>query len=45
MAEVLSAERIDPSKLSKQQREELSEKLYQIHRVVFTGLDEKEFNH
>ncbi|MGZ5055410.1 MAG: hypothetical protein ACXWAT_10785 [Methylobacter sp.] len=45
MAEVLSAERIDPSMLSKQQREELSRTLYQIHRTVFTGLNEKDFNH
>jgi hypothetical protein len=45
MAEVLSAERIDPSTLTKQQREELSDKLYQIHRAVFTGLDEKDFDH
>jgi len=31
--------------LSKQQREELSEKLYPIHRAVFSGLDEKDFDH
>jgi len=45
MAEVLSDERIDPSTLSKQQRDELSDKLYQIHRAVFTGLDEKDFDY
>lgn len=45
MAEVLSAERFDPSMLSKQQREDLSEKLYQIHKAIFTGLDEKDFDH
>lgn len=45
MAEVFSAERIDPGKLSEQQRAELSEKLYQIHRAIFAGLDEKELDH
>lgn len=45
MTEVFSAERIDPHKLSEQQRAELSEKLYQIHRAIFAGLDEKEFDH
>lgn len=45
MAEVLSAERIDPSTLSKQQLEELRGKLFQIHRAIFTGLDEKGFDH
>ena len=45
MTEVFSAERIDPGKLSAQQRAELSETLYQIHRAVFTGLDEKDFDH
>lgn len=45
MAKVFSAERIDPGKLSEQQREELSERLYRIHRTVFTGLDEKDFDH
>ena len=45
MAEVLSAERIDPSKLTKEQREELCEQLYQIHKKVFTGIDEEDFDH
>ncbi|MGZ8237952.1 MAG: hypothetical protein ACXWTY_08795 [Methylobacter sp.] len=45
MAEVISAERIDPNRLSKQQREKLCEDLYQIHRAVFSGLDEKDFDH
>ena len=45
MSKVHSAEKIDPSMLSKQQREELSKKLYQIHRAVFTGLDERNFDH
>ena len=45
MAEVFSTERIDPGRLSQQQRQELSGRLYQIHKAVFTGLDEKSFDH
>ncbi|MDD1643819.1 MAG: hypothetical protein LUQ29_11220 [Methylococcaceae bacterium] len=45
MTEVFSAERIDPSKLSEQQREEPSKRLYQVHKAVFTGLNEKDFDH
>lgn len=45
MTEVFSAERIDPGKLSEQQRAALSEKLYQIHRAIFAGLDEEGFDH
>lgn len=45
MSEVFTAERIDPSKLSAQQREELSDRLFQIHRAVFTGLNEESFDH
>lgn len=45
MAEVISSERIDPRKLSEEQRAELSAKLYAIHREVFVGLDEKQFDH
>jgi hypothetical protein len=45
MAEVFSAERIDPSMLSKHQLEELSGKLYQIHKAIFTGIDKQDFDH
>lgn len=45
MAEVLSAERIDPSMLSQRELDELREKLFQIHKTIFTGLDEKDFEH
>lgn len=45
MTEVFSAEKINPGKLSEQQRAELSERLYQIHRTVFSGLEKKDFDH
>ena len=45
MAEVFTAEKIDPSALTERQRQELSETLYQIHAAVFSGLDEKDFDH
>lgn len=45
MAEVLTAECIDPSKLTEPQRKALSEQLYQIHKEVFIGLDEQTFDH
>lgn len=45
MTEVFSAERIDPSDLDARQREALSKKLYAIHQAVFTGLDQKAFDH
>ncbi len=45
MAEVFSAEKIDPGRLSERQRAELSGQLYQVHSQVFTGLDEKQFDH
>lgn len=45
MTKVFSAERIDPGELDKRQREELSEKLYEIHQAVFAGLDKDEFDH
>lgn len=45
MAEVLSAERIDPSLLSQQQLNELREKLFEIHKTIFAGLSEKDFEH
>ncbi len=45
MAEVFFTERVDPGRLSERQREELSARLYQIHKAVFAGLDEKGFDH
>lgn len=45
MAEVFSAERIDPSLLNQRQLDVLREKLFQIHKTIFAGLDEKEFEH
>ncbi len=45
MAKVFSAEKIDPSVLSERQRQELIEMLYPIHSAVFSGLDEKGFDH
>ncbi len=45
MAEVFSAERIDPSNLDEREREELSGKLYEIHQAVFAGLDRRQFGH
>lgn len=42
---VVSAERIDPSKLSEQERSELSRALYRIHTRIFAGLDESTFEH
>jgi hypothetical protein len=45
MTKVFAAEKIDPSKLSRQERQALSEELYRIHHAAFSGLDEEEFDH
>ncbi|MBS1212559.1 MAG: hypothetical protein H6R26_1176 [Proteobacteria bacterium] len=45
MADVFTAEKVDPSTLDGAQRQELSEMLYRIHAKIFSGLDEKGFDH
>lgn len=45
MAEVLTAECIDPSTFTERQRRSLSTQLYQIHKEVFAGLDAQAFDH
>lgn len=45
MSEVFSVEKINPGRLSEQQRQTLSETLYPIHAAVFSGLDEQAFDH
>jgi hypothetical protein len=45
MIKVITAETICPSKLTPEARQNLSESLYKVHKCIFKGLNEKEFNH
>ena len=45
MPEVVSAETIYPSRLTHEARQRLSESLYEVHKPIFRGIDEKEFDH
>ncbi|MCD4810143.1 MAG: hypothetical protein K8R17_09640, partial [Methanosarcinales archaeon] len=45
MLKVVSAETIYPSKLTREARQNLSESLYKVHKQIFKGLNEKEFDH
>lgn len=45
MGRVITAETIYPSKLTPEARQNLSEKLYKVHKCIFEGLNEKEFDH
>ena len=45
MLKVVSAETIYPSKLTRGERQNLSESLYKVHKQIFKGLNEKEFDH
>ena len=45
MPEVVSAETIYPSRLTHEARQRLSESLYEVHKRIFRGIDEKEFDH
>jgi hypothetical protein len=45
MTEVITAETICPSKLTPKARKNLSENLFKVHKRIFKGLDEKEFDH
>lgn len=44
MTVVFPSERIDPDRLSEPEREALSKKLYEVHKRIFGGLDEKAFD-
>ncbi|MBC2706172.1 MAG: hypothetical protein HF977_00335 [ANME-2 cluster archaeon] len=45
MTKVISAETIYPFKLSFEARQNLSKSLYDVHKCIFEGLNEKEFDH
>ena len=45
MTKVIEAETIYPSKLTYEERQRLSENLYKVHRRIFKGLNETEFDH
>lgn len=45
MAKVITGETICPSKLTHDARQSLSESLYKVHKRIFKGLNEKEFDH
>lgn len=45
MSKVFRVEKIDPGKLTREERQTISKKLYAIHEAVFSGLDEEEFDH
>ncbi len=45
MPEEVSAEAIYPSRLTHEARQRLSESLYEVHKRIFRGIDEKEFDH
>lgn len=44
MLKVTSAETIYPSKLTREARQRLSESLYRVHKRIFDGYDESEFD-
>ncbi len=45
MTEVIAAETIYPSKLTPKARKNLSENLFKVHKRIFKGLSETEFDH
>ena len=45
MTKVISAETIYPFKLSFEARQNLGKSLYDVHKCIFKGLNEKEFDH
>lgn len=45
MRDVITAETICPSKLTPEARQNLSENLYKVHKRIFEGLNEKDFDH
>ena len=45
MTKVVEAETIYPSKLTYEERQKLSESLYKVHKRIFKGINEKEFDH
>ncbi len=45
MTKVITAETICPSKLTPEARKNLSESLFKVHKRIFKGLTEKEFDH
>lgn len=45
MPKVVSAETIYPSRLTHEIRHDLSETLYKVHKQIFKGLNEKDFDH
>jgi len=45
MTQVITAETICPSKLTPGARQNLSENLFKVHKRIFKGLNEKEFDH
>jgi hypothetical protein len=45
MPKVVSTETIYPSRLTHKIRQDLSESLYKVHKKIFKGLNEKDFDH
>jgi len=45
MTKVITAETICPSKLTPEARQNLSDNLFKVHKRIFKGLNEKEFDH
>ena len=45
MKKVVEAETIYPSKLTYEERQKLSKSLYKVHKRIFKGPNEKEFDH
>jgi hypothetical protein len=45
MTKVITGETICPSKLTPEARKNLSENLFKVHKRIFKGLNEKEFDH
>ncbi len=45
MSKIITTETVIPSKLTPEERQDISESLYKVHTRIFEGLNEKEFDH